>query len=61
MVPVVAGSSPVRHPLETFRPSYAEAMIAILIVVGIVAVCVLAAVYGTDSRHVDTGHPRRNL
>jgi hypothetical protein len=36
-------------------------MFAIIFIAGIIAVCVLAAVYGTDSRHVDTGHPRRNI
>ena len=36
-------------------------MTAILFLVGFVAVCVLGAVYGTDSRHVDTDHGRRNL
>jgi hypothetical protein len=36
-------------------------MIAIAFLVGLIAVCVLGAVYGADSRHVDTGHSRRNL
>lgn len=33
-------------------------MTAIIFLVGIVAVCVLGAVYGTDSRHIDG---RRNI
>jgi hypothetical protein len=36
-------------------------MTAIFFLIGLIAVCVLCAVYGTDSRHVDTDHPRRNL
>jgi hypothetical protein len=36
-------------------------MTAIFFLVGLVAVCVLGAVYGTDSRHVDTDHSRRNI
>jgi len=36
-------------------------MTAIFFLVGLVAVCVLGAVFGADSRHVDTGHSRRNL
>ena len=36
-------------------------MAAILFLVGIVAVCVLGAAFGADSRHVDSGHARRNL
>jgi hypothetical protein len=35
-------------------------MTAILFLLAVIAVCVLAAAYGTDSRHVDT-HSRRNL
>jgi hypothetical protein len=33
-------------------------MLAILFLLAVVGVCVLGAVYGTDSRHTD---PRRNL
>ena len=36
-------------------------MTAIFFLVGIIAVCVLGAVYGTDSRHVDTADRRRNI
>ena len=36
-------------------------MTALFFLVGFVAVCVLGALYGTDSRHVDAGHSRRNL
>ena len=36
-------------------------MTALLLLVGFVAVCVLGALYGADSRHVDTGRSRRNL
>jgi hypothetical protein len=36
-------------------------MTAIFVLVGLVAVCVLSAVKGIDSRHVDTDHSRRNL
>jgi hypothetical protein len=36
-------------------------MTAILFLVGLIAVCVLGAVFGADSRHVDTDHSRRNL
>jgi hypothetical protein len=36
-------------------------MFALFVLLGLVAVCVLGAVYGADSRHVDTGHSRRNL
>jgi len=36
-------------------------MTAIFFLVGLVAVCVLGAVYGTDSRYTDTGHSRRNI
>jgi hypothetical protein len=36
-------------------------MIPIAFLVGLIAVCVLGAVYGADSRHVDTSHSRRNL
>jgi len=36
-------------------------MTAIFFLIGLVAVCVLGAVYGADSRHTDTGHGRRNL
>jgi hypothetical protein len=36
-------------------------MIAVFFLLGLIAVCVLGAVYGADSRHVDTGHSRRNL
>jgi hypothetical protein len=36
-------------------------MVAILVLAGAIAVCVLGAVFGSDSRHVDTGHTRRNI
>jgi hypothetical protein len=36
-------------------------MTAIFFLVGIIAVCVLGAVFGTDSRHVDTADSRRNI
>jgi hypothetical protein len=36
-------------------------MTAIFFLVGLVAVCVLGAFYGADSRHTDTGHSRRNI
>ena len=36
-------------------------MIAILFLLAVIAVCVLGAVYGADSRHVDTGRSRSNL
>jgi hypothetical protein len=36
-------------------------MLAILILAGALAVCVLGAAFGSDSRHVDTGHTRRNI
>ncbi len=36
-------------------------MIAILFLLGVLAVCVLGAVYGADSRHGDTGRSRPNL
>jgi hypothetical protein len=36
-------------------------MTAIFFLIGIVAVCVLGAVFGADSRHVDTGPSRRNI
>jgi hypothetical protein len=36
-------------------------MTAILFLVGVIAVCVLGAVYGADSRHVDTNDHRRNI
>jgi hypothetical protein len=36
-------------------------MTAILFLLGVVAVCVLGAVYGSDSRHVDASRGRRNL
>jgi hypothetical protein len=36
-------------------------MTAIIFLVGIVAVCVLGAIRGTDSRHVDTDYHRRNI
>jgi hypothetical protein len=36
-------------------------MTAILFLVGIVAVCVLGAAFGADSRHDGTGHARRNI
>ncbi len=36
-------------------------MIAILFLLAVIAVCVLGAVYGADSRHVDAGRPRSNL
>jgi hypothetical protein len=35
-------------------------MTAILFLLAVIAVCVLGAVYGSDSRPVDT-RPRRNL
>ena len=35
-------------------------MFAILFVLAVIAVCVLGAAYGTDSRQLDT-RPRRNL
>lgn len=40
---------------------HARDMIAIIFLVGAIAVCVLAAAFGVDSRHVDTDHSRRNL
>ena len=36
-------------------------MIEIAFIVAVIGVCVLAAAFGADSRHVDTGRPRRNL
>jgi hypothetical protein len=36
-------------------------MIAIACAVPVVAVCVLGALYGADSRHVEHGYHRRNL
>jgi hypothetical protein len=36
-------------------------MTAILFLLGVVAVCVLGAAFGTDSRHVDAGRSHRNL
>jgi len=37
-------------------------MFAIAFIVGIAALCILGAIYGTDSRHTDTqGHHRSNL
>jgi hypothetical protein len=37
-------------------------MIAIAFLIAVVAVCVLGAVYGADSRHTDAvGHHRPNL
>jgi hypothetical protein len=35
-------------------------MTAILFLIAVIAVCVLGAVYGADSRHADN-RPRRNL
>jgi hypothetical protein len=36
-------------------------MTAIFFLIGLIAVCVLGAAYGADSRHVDTDHSRRNI
>ena len=36
-------------------------MTAIFFLIGLIAICVLGAVFGADSRHVDTDHQRRNL
>jgi hypothetical protein len=36
-------------------------MTAILFLLGAIAVCVLAACYGSDSRHVDPDRGRRNI
>jgi len=39
-----------------------EDMFAIAFIVGIAALCILGAIYGTDSRHTDAhGHHRSNL
>ena len=37
-------------------------MFAIAFIIGIAALCILGAIYGTDSRHTDAqGHHRSNL
>ena len=36
-------------------------MTAILFLLGVIAVCVLGATYGADSRHIDSDRSRRNL
>jgi hypothetical protein len=43
------------------KGSHNEPMTSFILFVGIVAVCVLGAAFGADSRHDGTGHARRNI